>query len=172
MIIKSPLTLDENGTTIEYPGNPSEWRDTIEYQGYIVGEYVGLLYDQDGVTKLFDWENFVLPQPNLGKKITKLAFKNRFTDNELVFIELASLDDINAPLQNRQQAAMLRVFLGKVSDSTFIDLSRHETITGVSLVMNLMVGMIDGYDQNKIDQRISEILTTSVSSVEVPTQVK
>ena len=64
-------------------------------------------------------------------KITRLAFRNRFTQAEKVMLELAALDDPTAPMTQRQQAAALRVYLADVAASSFVDLADPDTRAGV-----------------------------------------
>lgn len=64
-------------------------------------------------------------------KITRLAFRNRFTMPEKIKLELASVDDPNATLDKRQMSALLRAYLDDVNASTFIDLNRPDTRAGV-----------------------------------------
>ena len=64
-------------------------------------------------------------------RITRLAFRNRFTQSEKVALELAALDDPAATLAQRQQAAAIRVHLADVSASTFVDLGHDDTRAGV-----------------------------------------
>lgn len=64
-------------------------------------------------------------------RITRLAFRNRFTQTEKVTLELAALDDPAATLAQRQQAAAIRVHLADVAASTFIDLGSQDTRAGV-----------------------------------------
>ena len=64
-------------------------------------------------------------------RITRLAFRNRFTQSEKVALELAALDDPTAPMAQRQQAAAIRVHLADVAASTFIDLAAQDTRAGV-----------------------------------------
>lgn len=64
-------------------------------------------------------------------KMTKLAFRNRFTAAEKVAIEIACLDDPTAPMAQRQQAAMLRASQADVAAATFIDPTREDTRAGV-----------------------------------------
>lgn len=64
-------------------------------------------------------------------RITRLAFRNRFTTAEKVAIEIASMDNPSATMPQRQQAAMLRAYLADVAASTHIDLSRADTRGGV-----------------------------------------
>ena len=65
------------------------------------------------------------------RRITRLMFRNRFTQAEHVTIEIASLDDASAPMQQRQMAAALRVMQRQVSDAEFIDLNDPVTRAGV-----------------------------------------
>jgi hypothetical protein len=69
--------------------------------------------------------------PPLPKKITKLAFRNRFTTAEKVTLEIAALDNPAAAMPVRQQAAALRSNLADTAAATFIDLSRADTRAGV-----------------------------------------
>ena len=65
------------------------------------------------------------------KRVTRLAFRNRFTQVEKVALELAALDDPAATLAQRQQAAAIRVYLADVNASTFVDLAHDGTRVGV-----------------------------------------
>lgn len=65
------------------------------------------------------------------RRITKLAFRNRFTKAEKTGIELAALDDPTAPIAQRQQAAALRADLKDQDQATFIDVDDQDTRTGV-----------------------------------------
>lgn len=76
----------------------------------------------------YDGEALTLA-PDTG--ITRLAFRNRFTQAEKVMLELAGLDDPTAPMAQRQQAAAIRVHLADVAASTFVDLGRADTRAGV-----------------------------------------
>ena len=69
-----------------------------------------------------------VPEP---QRITRLAFRNRFTPAEKVMLELAALDDPAAPMPQRQQAAAIRVYLADVATSSFVDLARADTRAGV-----------------------------------------
>lgn len=64
--------------------------------------------------------------------LTVLAFRNRFTSAEKTAIELAMLDDPTAPIEKRQQAAMLRAFDKDLSVAKDIDLNFQQTIDGVN----------------------------------------
>ena len=102
--------------TDEYTG-PDEYIDApADFDVTRLGEY---RYD-DGVLSL---------QPDT--KITRLAFRNRFTAAEKVALEMASLDNPAGTMEQRQQAAAIRVYLADVATSTFIDLAAQDTRAGV-----------------------------------------
>ncbi len=73
----------------------------------------------------------VTEAPVQDSKITRLAFRNRFTQTEKVAIEIAALDVPSATMQQRTLAAALRANQADVLASTFIDLSRPDTRAGV-----------------------------------------
>jgi hypothetical protein len=68
------------------------------------------------------------------RKITKLAFRNRFTQTEKVSIEIAALDVPSASMQSRGMAAALRSSQVDVTVATFIDLDRADTRAGVQFL--------------------------------------
>lgn len=84
-----------------------------------MGEYVY----QDGVLTIYP-----------DSRITKLAFRNRFTLGEKVMLELAALDDPSAAMPARQQAAALRANLADTAAATFIDLIDASTRAGVQML--------------------------------------
>lgn len=63
--------------------------------------------------------------------LTRLEFRQRFTEAEKIAIELASLDNSAAPMAQRQMAAALRVYLADLAAANFVDLTRPDTIAGV-----------------------------------------
>lgn len=67
-------------------------------------------------------------------RITKLSFRNRFTQAEKVVLELAALDDPTADMLARQQAAALRANLADTAAATFIDLMDTSTRAGVQIL--------------------------------------
>lgn len=69
--------------------------------------------------------------PSAPRWITKLAFRNRFTQLEKVGLEIAQLDVPTAPMPQRAQAAALRASQADVNASTYIDLDRADTRAGV-----------------------------------------
>ena len=74
------------------------------------------------------------PQPVVDSRITRLAFRNRFTLAEKAAIELAALDNPTAPMPQRQQAAALRANQADLAAATFIDLGRPDTRAGVQML--------------------------------------
>ena len=93
------------------------------------------------------------------RKITKLAFRNRFTTNEKVALEMASLDNPAATMQQRQMQAALRVFLKDLDNATFVDLDRPDTIGGVNQLAAL--GIITA-------ERAGHIIGDAVNPSEIP----
>ena len=67
-------------------------------------------------------------------RITRLAFRNRFTTPEKVMLELAALDDPTAPMAQRQQAAAIRASMADTAAATFVDLARPDTRAGVQML--------------------------------------
>ena len=80
------------------------------------------------------WELAPEPETPLTQtdtRITRLAFRNRFTQAEKVTLELAALDNPAASTAQRQQAAALRSYLKDLDAATFVDLERPDTVAGV-----------------------------------------
>lgn len=65
------------------------------------------------------------------RHVTKLAFRNRFTQAEKVAIEIAQLDNPAAAMQQRAMAAALRASQQDIACATYIDLDRADTRSGV-----------------------------------------
>jgi hypothetical protein len=71
--------------------------------------------------------------PAMSKRITKLAFRNRFTTNEKTAMELAATHD-HGQAKNAAanlMAASIRATMADQRDATYIDLDRADTIAGV-----------------------------------------
>lgn len=122
-----------------------------------------------GVGWGWDGAAFIAPPPgqaptpspaDVARRITKLAFRNRFTKAEKAGIEFAALDDPTAPISQRQQAAALRADLKDQEQATFIDLDDEDTRTGVLTLE--AVGLIAA-------GRAVEILDTPVQDKELLT---
>lgn len=102
--------------TDDYDGPEAFMQAPVDFDVTRMGEYV------------YDGTSLSLPPDT---RITRLAFRNRFTQAEKVMMELAALDDPTAPMAQRQQAAAIRVYLADVAASTFVDLARADTRAGV-----------------------------------------
>jgi hypothetical protein len=74
------------------------------------------------------------PPPPPPVKITKLAFRSRFTPTEKAAIEMAALDNQSASMQARGMAAGLRASLADQRDAAYIDLMRADTRAGVQML--------------------------------------
>lgn len=93
-----------------------------------------------------------LPVAEPVAQITRLAFLSRFTDEEAVALDLAS---IGATVE----AATLRRYLSKVNAASFIDLSREDTRAGVQALEPMGI-LAEG--------RALEILDAPIQAHEVP----
>ena len=91
------------------------------------------------------------------KKITKLGFRNRFTLEEKVAIEMASLDDTSADMSERIKSATVRAYLQDIASASFIDLSRSDTRGGVIALETMGIIAVG---------RALEILDTPVHEIE------
>lgn len=100
---------------------------------------------------------FYLPQQDASTKLTKLEFRNRFTLQEKAAIDIASLDNPQASMEQRLIAASLRAMLADQAMAEFIDLSDETTITGVQYLAQ--VGLLT-------EKRAQEVLTHN--SMETP----
>ena len=92
------------------------------------------------------------------KKITKLAFTNRFTIEEKIAIEIASIDNPNGTMQERSLAASLRVYLEDIDRASFIDLGDE----GLSMALGYLVAL-----GILTENRMNEIINNPVRDVEV-----
>jgi hypothetical protein len=71
------------------------------------------------------------PPPPPPVWITRRAFRNRFTANENITLELAAIDNPSAPMEQRAMSAMLRANQRIVSDGMYVDLTLAQTREGV-----------------------------------------
>jgi hypothetical protein len=74
------------------------------------------------------------PPAQATRRITKFAFRNRFTLAEKVAIEIASLDNPTADMQQRSLAAALRASQNDMAVATFVDLDFPATRQGVQML--------------------------------------
>ena len=85
---------------------------------------------------LYDGAAFHPPQSpqapaDMPRRITRLAFRKRFTQAEKVALEMAALDDPSATPAQRAQVAAMRAYLKDVDAATFIDLADAYVSAGV-----------------------------------------
>jgi hypothetical protein len=138
-----------NGTKFPaVPGLAFSWARESAYPTE-VPEFFGICPDAsptqvDGVLGVFveaDFNSMQADEMNAramkaseAGRITKLAFRNRFTTAEKVALEIAALDDPTAPMQQRAQAAALRANQADLAAATFVDLDRPDTRAGVQML--------------------------------------
>lgn len=91
-------------------------------------------------------------------KITRFAFRSRFTASEKVALEFAMMDNPAADMQQRQIAAMLRVFVKDLDNAQFVILDREDIVQGVQMLVQLGV---------LTPERAINILTSPVQPEEV-----
>lgn len=94
------------------------------------------------------------------RRITRLAFRNRFALAELIALEIAGVDNPSASADDRRSAASIRVMTRSVDTATFIDLD-HQDVRGSVFMLEAGGLLADG--------RASEILDTPVQSHELLT---
>jgi hypothetical protein len=97
------------------------------------------------------------PAPPEIRRITRLAFRNRFTRLEKIALELAGLDDPAMTTDQRTQAAALRADAADLAAATFVDLDRADTRAGVELLE--AAGLLE------VDRAL-EILDTPITELE------
>ena len=95
-------------------------------------------------------------------KITVLGFRNRFTLNEKIAIEYASIDKTTDTLEQRFQSAALRALMADLISANYVDLARNDTITGVNLLETY--GIIGA-------GRANAILTAPITAIETPLDI-
>lgn len=98
------------------------------------------------------------PEP-VPRHVSVLAFRQRFTAEEKTAIDLASLDDPQASLDQRAQAANLRVYQQDLQAAGFVDLDSSEIRDAVLLMESM--GLLD-------TGRAAQILDTPPSDDELP----
>lgn len=112
----------------------------------------------------YDGEQFTppvveAPPPIEARRITRLAFRKRFTQAEKVSLEIAALDDPSATPAQRAQAAALRAYLKDVDAAQFIDLADAHVKEGVQTLE--AAGLLAA-------GRAAEIITAPVQEDERP----
>mgnify|MGYP001371903855 CR=1 FL=1 len=92
------------------------------------GSYLGKKWDGD------EWQDGPQHPAIVDTRITRLAFRNRFTQAEKVALELAALDNPAAPTAQRQQSAALRAHLKDLDAASWVDLTRPETVAALQML--------------------------------------
>ena len=124
--------------------SPVSSDDMVEIDS-INSEILGSIYDRELKDFIKDSN---ITEEKTGTKITRLAFRQRFTIAEKVGIETAAETDITVRVMMKDQDA-----------ATYIDLSRQDTIDGVNYLVS----------QGLLTQdRADEILNAPVQPVELP----
>jgi hypothetical protein len=93
------------------------------------------------------------------RRITVLAFRNRFTLEEKAAIEFASTDKPNETTQQRMLSATLRALMTDLSTANYVDLNREDTINGINLLETYSIIGVG---------RANEILNASIDALERP----
>lgn len=93
-----------------------------------------------------------------GNRITKFAFRNRFTVEEKVALEIAMLDQPTSTQEHRNISAILRVFMKDLENAQFVDLTRADIQQGVMFLVTL--GIVTA-------ERGAEILNTPIEDHEL-----
>lgn len=107
-------------------------------------------------------DSWIAANPNygdFGTKITVLALRNRFLPAEKVAIDLTSMDDATAPMEQRQLASSLRVTMVDIQAASYIDLANESVIGGIQTLEYFGLIAVG---------RADEILSTPVQEHERP----
>ena len=111
----------------------SDGQERYRYQHTEPVEWVGMEFATHDHVEVVEAPPPPPPAPP-ARHITKLAFRNRFTQAEKVAIEIAALDDPEATMQQRAMSAALRASQEDVAVAQFIDLTRADTRAGVQML--------------------------------------
>lgn len=96
-----------------------------------------------------DGSTFTPPIGTAGSvKITKLAFRNRFTANEKAALYTASASS---------QGIALKIYIDDLAVASYVDLKRPDTIAAINLLAQ--IGIV-------ASERVAQILSTTVSEEE------
>lgn len=95
---------------------------------------LGVFVEADFNSMQADEMNARAMKASAAGRITRLAFRNRFTTAEKVALEIAALDNPAAPMPQRAQAAALRANQADLASATFVDLQRPDTRAGVQML--------------------------------------
>ena len=117
-----------------------------------------------GIGWHYDGEKFTPPAapggvPVTETRVSRLAFRKRFTQQEKVALELAALDNPSAAMPQRAQSAALRAYLKDVDAAQFIDLTDAHVKEGVQTLE--AAGLLNA-------GRAAEIISAPVQEYERP----
>lgn len=98
------------------------------------------------------------------RRITVLAFRNRFTQNEKVALEMAAQHNPAASVPQQQQAAAIRASMKDSDNAAYIDLERADTRAGVLTMCQLFQAL--GVVPNAA-ARAAVILDAEIQPIEV-----
>ena len=107
-----------------------------------------------------EWQDGPQQPAIVDTRVTRLAFRNRFTQAEKIALELAALDNPAAPMAQRQQSAALRAHLKDLDAASWVDLTHPETVAALQMLE--AGGLID-------EGRVAAILDVdSITDIERP----
>lgn len=109
----------------------ADWQYTIDVTNLTPQPSINWTYDGQTFTAPAVIPTEPLPPVVVNWKITRFAFRARFTSAEKVAIEMACLDNPSEALEQRQKSAMLRSMQKDVETATYIDLKNPDTRVGV-----------------------------------------
>lgn len=133
------FALIKNNTVENIAEADAEWAQAVSADWQYVVDLTGIT-PQPGIGWGFNGTDFTEPAPTppgpippvvINWKITRFAFRNRFTSAEKVAVEMACLDNPSETQEQRQQSAMLRSMQKDVEAATYIDLKNQDTRNGV-----------------------------------------
>lgn len=108
--------------------------EVYRYQAEAPVEWAGMEFDTHSHDEAPPEPEPGIVAPNPSRRMTRLAFRQRFTRQEKGRIEMAALDNPAAPMEQRLLAAELRADLADQAQATFIDPDRPDTRAGVFAV--------------------------------------
>lgn len=99
----------------------SDGVEVYQYSSPVPIEWNGMEFATHDHTVVPD--ELVVQQPIGSRKITRFAYRMRFTPAEKAAIEMACLDDPTKPMQQRAMSASLRASQSDAMAATYIDLT-------------------------------------------------
>lgn len=99
----------------------SDGAEVYQYASPVPIEWTGMEFATHDHTAQPDEP--VAPQPTGPRKITKFAYRMRFSQAEKTGIEMACLDDPSKPREQRAMAASLRASQLDAMSATYVDLT-------------------------------------------------